>query len=85
MSFEVLRNNLKYGIYHSFSGLRTIDQPLCDAETTTIKSLVCEYMGRPETIIFAVESASCQDYFTSHIVPLMKYAVALFIGLPNIF
>eukprot|EP01035_Chromulina_nebulosa_P025605 gene25605-33434_t len=58
--------------FTDLTGLRTIDQPLCDAETTTIKSLVCEYMRRPETIIFAVESASCQDYSTSHIVPLMK-------------
>ena len=42
----------------------------------SIREMVCKQMEHPDTIIFAVEAASCEDFATSHIVPLIKYVAS---------
>ena len=48
-----------------------------------IRTMVSGFMSKPETIIFAVEAASCEDFATSHIAPLIKYALNLYVYILN--
>ena len=67
-----------------FAGIRTNDQ-MSDSSSScsssddgvNIRTMVSGFMSKPETIIFAVEAASCEDFATSHIAPLIKYALVL--------
>lgn len=67
-----------------FAGIRTNDQMSDNSSSCSssddgvnIRTMVSGFMSKPETIIFAVEAASCEDFAISHIAPLIKYALVL--------
>eukprot|EP01036_Dinobryon_divergens_P033734 gene33734-43596_t len=81
--------NLPNIFFTDLPGIRTNDVMQSDDGSSSssgggvsIREMVCEQMKHPDTIIFALEAASCEDFATSHIAPLIKSMEAF---RPNIF